>query len=636
MKHQWKMIETLCCLLLLWGLFAPASMADVPPIANALWVDDDFGPSMPGWNVTHFASLADGLAAVAEGGKIHVLPGLYQGPFTITKSGVKLQGLGPVADIVLHGNSAPSAVYVSAEDVSLKRLTITGGGIQGLHLAGANGTHVSHCVIRGNASVGIRIESGWDYVIESNQIADNQDAGVALGIHLIGEVGNSVIQDNEIMRHYNPLQQGGAILVENGGRGIEIAGNTVAETDYGIRVTNSSYVTIADNDVNHCRYSGIHIQDADHVTVRQNRSTRNQGSGIMLVGTRASAPPSGTVVDGNLCQANGAAGIYACHATQLLLSNNVCTENGSHGMALASSYITVTANSLIDNGYDGLRVYAVDPITGAPLSDINLHGNSLLSNQRYGLCSQMAEALDARWNWWGCNIPQPGIDIAGEVVYEPWMTLSLQADPHEVPIGGTPTQIQAAIQGGSYTVADGTPISLQVSAGNMEEAGPFLTQGGQVQTSLFSEDVAQLVTITATAASAVATTHIAFYHPDGSQPLVPVPTANSGVIQGYVWVDADRDGTHGEDEPPLAGARVELRGTQESADAAPLGTFVTPADGGYTFSGVPVGSYCLTLLPPPGYLPVEREQCVQIAKGDVLEVDWLTRQGHALALPLVW
>jgi parallel beta-helix repeat protein len=635
MKHQRKTIGLLCSLLLLWSMLAPASVADVPPIANVLWVDDDYHPGTPGWNVTHFATLSDGLAAVAEGGHINVLPGLYQGPFVIATRGVKLQGLGPVADIVLHGNSAPSTVYVSAEDVSIKRLTITGGGIQGLRLAGANGTRISHCVIRGNASVGIRLESGWDYTIAHNQIADNQDTGVALGVHLIGEVGNSVIQDNQIMRHHNPLQQGGAILVENGGRGIEINGNTIAETDYGIRVTNSSHVTIADNDVSLCRHSGIHVQDANQVTVRQNRSTRNQGSGIMLVGTRANALPGETIVDGNFCQANDAAGIYARHADHLLLTGNICAENGLHGMALESSHITVTANRLLDNRYDGLRVYAADPVTGAPLSDITIHGNSLLGNQRYGLCSQAAAPLDARGNWWGRNTPQPETDIAGAVIYEPWMTLSLQADPNEVAIGGAASQIRAAIQGGGYTVADGTPIALQASAGRLEGAGPFLTEGGQVQTSLFSEDVAQSVTITATTASAVATTYIAFYHPDGSQPLEPVPSTNSGIIQGHVWVDANGNGAQEEGEPPLAGARVELRGSQDPANAAPLGMVVTSADGGYTLSGVPVGSYCLTLLPPPGYLAVERSQCIEVAKGDVLNIDWLTQQGYTLALPLV-
>ncbi|MFB2623627.1 CARDB domain-containing protein [Methanothermobacter marburgensis] len=51
-------------------------------------------------------------------------------------------------------------------------------------------------------------------------------------------------------------------------------------------------------------------------------------------------------------------------------------------------------------------------------------------------------AVDARFNWWGSNTPDFSKLVSGSVTYDPWIVLSINANPGTVPIGGT-SQITA-------------------------------------------------------------------------------------------------------------------------------------------------------------------------------------------------
>ena len=75
-------IARLACLLVgaaCLGLAAPALVGADSPRPNQVWVDDDYTAATPGWGVTNFNTLQAGIAAVAERGTVHVLPGTYKG-----------------------------------------------------------------------------------------------------------------------------------------------------------------------------------------------------------------------------------------------------------------------------------------------------------------------------------------------------------------------------------------------------------------------------------------------------------------------------------------------------------------------------------------------------------------------------
>ncbi|WP_269789628.1 SdrD B-like domain-containing protein [Stenotrophomonas sp. Iso1] len=76
----------------------------------------------------------------------------------------------------------------------------------------------------------------------------------------------------------------------------------------------------------------------------------------------------------------------------------------------------------------------------------------------------------------------------------------------------------------------------------------------------------------------------------------------SSGISGKVWVDTDNDGVVDPDEKGIAGVTVELEGT--AIDGTPIkATVTTDADGNYSFTDLPPGTYTVTEpTQPPGTL----------------------------------
>ena len=55
----------------------PSISSDEPVSRGTIYVDDDFNASTPGWNVTNFSKIQDGIDAVAANGTVYVFNGIY-------------------------------------------------------------------------------------------------------------------------------------------------------------------------------------------------------------------------------------------------------------------------------------------------------------------------------------------------------------------------------------------------------------------------------------------------------------------------------------------------------------------------------------------------------------------------------
>ncbi len=178
----------------------------------------------------------------------------------------------------------------------------------------------------------------------------------------------------------------------SGGSWIRISGFTITHTiEYGINVSDASYVTLSDNRVRysgrpaigHAKY-GIRLENVKHSLVAGNLVDHNTNSGIALVdgstqndvtgnesfanakryeraaaGIHLYASP-GNVVTRNISHANEDSGIDLDRSADNVVSNNVSYDNGDHGVDVTggSARAHVLANSIYSNVTAGINVEA--------------------------------------------------------------------------------------------------------------------------------------------------------------------------------------------------------------------------------------------------------------------------------------
>lgn len=82
-------------------------------------------------------------------------------------------------------------------------------------------------------------------------------------------------------------------------------------------------------------------------------------------------------------------------------------------------------------------------------------------------------------------------------------------------------------------------------------------------------------------------------HPRAYLVSIPGGATRTGAIGNLVWVDENSDGYQDAGEPGLANVTVQLK---HCTTGAVLATTVTDTDGGYLFSGLAAGTYCVDVL----------------------------------------
>ena len=110
-----KILSILFALMLVFTMVAVGLPHQVLAQSSEVWVDDNFTPATPGWGVTHFSSIQDGIDAVSSPGTVYVGEGTYNENLTIQNKAVTLLG----------GYSSTTWIRDRCASIS----TINGGGI---------------------------------------------------------------------------------------------------------------------------------------------------------------------------------------------------------------------------------------------------------------------------------------------------------------------------------------------------------------------------------------------------------------------------------------------------------------------------------------------------------------------------
>ena len=186
---------------------------------------------------------------------------------------------------------------------------------------------------------------------------------------------------------------------------------------------------------------------------------------------------------------NASSGIYANGAggdiVDAMVSGLTASNNAGDGLDMATSGAitgaTISEGTFTGNGDNGLEI-------DGPAS---VSFNRIFNNTADGVDGAGPGAVVAERNWWGCNEGPAGTDCdsaTGDVDFDPWLVLSIAADPDPAIqnqvgalFGAVTMTSSAAGEPAEMSIPDGTVIAFGADAGFVDP-GASPTEAGVAET----------------------------------------------------------------------------------------------------------------------------------------------------------
>lgn len=285
---------------------------------NLVWVDNYYDPSTPGWGVTHFATITDGMNAVFETGVVVVKPGTYEEVIRINKSLTIRSSFGSqvttitddgatysemektngqtifiaTSNVVIDGLHIERFEYTSYHPVAgignigapgVKNITVRNCWVESLY----NGTYFSQVdglTLFENTYDGqpddtiIFLDKVKNFIIENNTLDDYNLRGIYLGNCQKGRIFNNSIDQKSYIGfecdHCSNITINGSGFVYdydtairvNCSKNIRLTDLSFKHCQYGIIVGVNSTVFMLNNtfsDTNHHLFGAVYVDDID-------------------------------------------------------------------------------------------------------------------------------------------------------------------------------------------------------------------------------------------------------------------------------------------------------------------------------------------------------------------------------------
>jgi hypothetical protein len=481
---------------------------------DEVWVDDSWtGPSDCGghaWGYDAFASVNGALGVVADGGTVHVGPGLYTERVVIDRP---LTLLGATAAVNKNGYTVPALYgWNTAVESVINYPDPTGQGVDqvAVDILSDNVTFKGFVVQVLNARV------GSDHLLRLNaQIAGGTGtylSNIVVENNVLGPVTNTVSQDGTYGRMGLYLASPTYPANRQGIRYSHIAGNKIFDTrgngdnvfiwgaaEAYASVQNADYTgtVIENNEIYGSHRSGIEIAGGvSNLTIRNNTIRNNSST-------------NGGSSDANLKYGSGIVVIRmgadkmsptARGCDHLTVQGNQIYGNEKNGMYLGpiNSDFSVLNNLIRNNGWDGLRVDLSElyyggtwPVYGRT-SNIAVGRNSITGNGLFGSAvvgtPTNGFVLGSTYNWWGAANgpggvgPGSGDEVSNYVGYDPWIgktggeNVVCDPDPLILKVGSTTGQVAVKYLGGGSGLVFGYSVTVSWDAGKVSLTG--ITEGG--------------------------------------------------------------------------------------------------------------------------------------------------------------
>lgn len=435
--RAWRLVASILIVsLVLWPVLPvhAQSLSDV-------WVDDDYCSTCRNdghqWKVNAFATISDGLRAVAPGGRVHVYPGRYEEDVVIERP-VSL--LAEASGATLTPRRAEVTLTVAANNVAVEGLEVIGGRQAAILVMGPDFQRqpIRSVALRRNAvhgglfGIAVNIDEAWNYgtvAATDIEISDNAISGCTRALYVYN--ARADITDNNI----SDLQPEGIGIYSSQGSVSRIKGNSVL-----VHSPNSRGICVLDN--KGTLIDGNSLHGSSDVLTPTTAITLYGYEDLVL---------SNNAVRGFYWGADAYTGGTARVERNTFLGTAAWAL--SFGTAITQTKVTIVDNS-IRGSYWGLRLdddggYGLqatvqgnnfsDNVVGTHLAStiaagqVRLHGNAFCSNLSAGLRNESEARVLATDNWWGAN-DGPGplgsgdrVEGAGGADVRPWIRLTASA-----------------------------------------------------------------------------------------------------------------------------------------------------------------------------------------------------------------
>lgn len=301
-------------------------------------------------------ALASAIATARPGDVLTLMRGRYAGPVTVDKP-LTLSGQG--AEVAGPGKG--SVVTVTAPDVTLRGLTVTGAGKR-----------------LDQRDSGIMLEKTATGAL----VEDNRLAGNLIGVDVQGAQGVTV-RDNAITGRddLRVPERGPGIYVWNA-PGLLVEGNRISKGRDGVFITTSDHATYRRNVFSNLRYA-FHSMYSNDLVVQDNVSRGNDMGFALMYSTRLT-------VERNLSDGDTAHGFFMNYANHMLLKQNEVRHGGEKCLFLYNSNF----NRIVANRFEGCGI-GVHFTAGS-------QGNVITRNAFIGNRIQV-KYVGTRWLEWSEN-----------------------------------------------------------------------------------------------------------------------------------------------------------------------------------------------------------------------------------------
>lgn len=265
----------------------------------AVWVDDNYDSSIPGWGVTHFDSINDGINASVNGGVVNVKPGIYCELVKVDKPIILQSTLGNDYTTITDAGSTYSelmanggqTIQITSNNVLINDFCIERMGYLSPHPIAAVGNYgasdisnveIRYCMIESvynctyfsgvdnltiffnwfktrPTEIALFLNDSEDFLIWKNNITDYNMIGVSLnncnngtlrtiGIHNKFDAG-IVIEDCQdiLITSANLLDNLGDGLYVNNSMDLEVRNSLFENNRYGVSLGENSVAYLHDN-----------------------------------------------------------------------------------------------------------------------------------------------------------------------------------------------------------------------------------------------------------------------------------------------------------------------------------------------------------------------------------------------------